>query len=66
MSRTGFRYRHNRLINELITLLPARFKFRALKNMPEDEAIEMIFKYSRLFFFNPKISQFILWQRRIG
>ncbi|MGE5344309.1 MAG: hypothetical protein ACM3SY_22815 [Candidatus Omnitrophota bacterium] len=28
--------------------MPARFKFRYLENMPEDEAIEMIFKYSRL------------------
>lgn len=37
------------LMNELIMMLPARFKFRSLGNMPEDEAIEMVFKYSRFF-----------------
>ena len=37
------------LMNELVMMLPARFKFKSLKNMPEDEAIEMIFKYSRFF-----------------
>ncbi|MGE5340488.1 MAG: hypothetical protein ACM3SY_03310 [Candidatus Omnitrophota bacterium] len=37
------------LMNLLIMLLPARFIYRPLGNMPEDEAIEMIFKYSRFF-----------------
>ena len=37
------------LMNELITMLPARFRFTPLENMPEDEAVEMIFKYSRFF-----------------
>ncbi|MCP5107659.1 MAG: hypothetical protein GY950_30000, partial [bacterium] len=37
------------LMNELITMLPARFKFRSIGNMPPDEAVEMIFKYSRYF-----------------
>lgn len=37
------------LMNLLVMLLPARFKFRPLENMPQDEAIEMIFKYSRHF-----------------
>jgi hypothetical protein len=37
------------LMNELIMMLPARFKFRSLDNMPEDEAVEMVFKYSRFF-----------------
>ncbi|MCP4696642.1 MAG: hypothetical protein GY862_07320, partial [Gammaproteobacteria bacterium] len=34
------------LMNDLITLLPGRFKTHHLQNVPEDEAIEMIFKYS--------------------
>ncbi|MGE5344223.1 MAG: hypothetical protein ACM3SY_22375 [Candidatus Omnitrophota bacterium] len=37
------------LVNLLLMMLPARFKFRYLGNMPEDEAIEMIFKYSLYF-----------------
>ncbi|MCP5101846.1 MAG: hypothetical protein GY950_00620 [bacterium] len=37
------------LMNLLTMLLPARFRFRYLKNMPEDEAVEMVFKYSRFF-----------------
>jgi hypothetical protein len=37
------------LMNELITMLPARFKYKSLKNMPEDEALEMVYKYSRFF-----------------
>ncbi|UCH96216.1 MAG: hypothetical protein JSV88_04990 [Candidatus Aminicenantes bacterium] len=30
-------------------MLPARFKYKSLKNMPEHEAVEMVFKYSRFF-----------------
>ncbi len=37
------------LMNELITLLAARCKFFYLENMPADEALEMVFKYSRFF-----------------
>jgi len=37
------------LMNELKMMLPARFKYKSLKNMPEDEAVEMVFKYSRFF-----------------
>ncbi|MGE5342234.1 MAG: hypothetical protein ACM3SY_12225 [Candidatus Omnitrophota bacterium] len=37
------------LMNMLIMMLPARFKFRYIENMPEDEAIEMVFKYSMFF-----------------
>jgi hypothetical protein len=37
------------LMNLLVMMLPARFKQRQLENMPEDEAIEVIFKYSRFF-----------------
>ncbi len=37
------------LMNELIMMLPARFKFKFLRNLPEDEAFEMIFRYSRFF-----------------
>lgn len=37
------------LMNDLIMQLPARFKFKFLKNMPEDEAIEMISRYSQFF-----------------
>ena len=29
-------------------MLPARFRFRPLEPMPEDEAVEMVFNYSRL------------------
>ncbi len=47
------------LLNELIMQLPARFKFNFLKNLPEDEAIEMISKYSR--FFNIPISEEIVY-----
>ncbi len=34
------------LMSELIQMLPARFKFMPLPKMPQDEAIEMVFKYS--------------------
>ncbi|MCP4155517.1 MAG: hypothetical protein GY757_47780, partial [bacterium] len=37
------------LMNQLIMMLPARFKFKFLQNLPEDEAVEMVFKYSRFF-----------------
>jgi hypothetical protein len=37
------------LMNLLIMMLPARFRFTSLESMPEDESIEMIFKYSRFF-----------------
>ncbi|MCP4154164.1 MAG: hypothetical protein GY757_40940, partial [bacterium] len=37
------------LMSMLLTILPSRFKFKFLHNMPEDEAIEMVFKYSYSF-----------------
>jgi hypothetical protein len=37
------------LMNELNMMLPARFKYEYLENMPEYEAVEMIYKYSRYF-----------------
>jgi len=37
------------LMNELNRMLPARFKYEYLENMPEDEAIEMVYKFSRYF-----------------
>ena len=37
------------LMNELNTMLPNRFKYEYLENMPEDEAVEMVYKYSRFF-----------------
>ncbi len=37
------------LMNELNTMLPARFKYEYLENMPEDEAVEMVYNYSRFF-----------------
>jgi hypothetical protein len=37
------------LMNELDTLLPNRFWYEYLENMPEDEAVEMVYKYSRFF-----------------
>jgi hypothetical protein len=37
------------LMNQLKMMLPARFKYKAFKNMPEDEAVEMVFKYSGFF-----------------
>jgi hypothetical protein len=43
------------LMNELYTLLPNRFWYEYLENMPEDEAIEMVYKYSR--FFNVPITE---------
>jgi hypothetical protein len=37
------------LMDLLKMMLPARFKYKSLKNMPEDEAVEMIYKYSGFF-----------------
>jgi len=37
------------LMNQLVTMLPARFKYNYLENMPEEEAVEMVYKYSRFF-----------------
>jgi hypothetical protein len=37
------------LMNELDTMLPNRFWYEYLENMPENEAVEMIYKYSRFF-----------------
>ncbi|MCP4152518.1 MAG: hypothetical protein GY757_32580 [bacterium] len=37
------------LMSELTMMLPARFKYKYFINMPEDEAVEMVFKYSRFF-----------------
>jgi hypothetical protein len=37
------------LMDELNNMLPARFRNKYLKNMPEDEASELLFKYSRYF-----------------
>ncbi|MCP4151907.1 MAG: hypothetical protein GY757_29465 [bacterium] len=37
------------LMNLLKMMLPARFKYKSLGNMPEEEAVEMVFKYSRVF-----------------
>jgi hypothetical protein len=37
------------LMNELKSLLPTRFYYEFLENMPRDEAVEMIYKFSRYF-----------------
>ena len=37
------------LMNELKSMLPARFFYEYLENMPEDEAVEMVYKFSRFF-----------------
>jgi hypothetical protein len=37
------------LMNELNMMLPARFKYEYLENMSEDEAVEMVYNYSRFF-----------------
>jgi hypothetical protein len=37
------------LMNELDTMLPNRFWYEYLENMPEDEAVEMVYKYSLFF-----------------
>jgi hypothetical protein len=37
------------LMKELSSMLPARFRNKILKTMPENEASEMLYKYSRFF-----------------
>ena len=37
------------LMDLLKMMLPARFKYKSLKNMPENEAMEMIYNYSGFF-----------------
>ncbi|MDQ1354654.1 MAG: hypothetical protein QG657_4963 [Acidobacteriota bacterium] len=37
------------LMGELNSMLPNRFKYEYLENMPEDEALELLYKYSRFF-----------------
>ena len=37
------------LMNELNMMLPSRFRYKAIKNMPENEASEMVYKFSRFF-----------------
>jgi len=37
------------LMKELSSMLPARFRNTFIKNMPEDEASELLYKYSRFF-----------------
>jgi hypothetical protein len=37
------------LMKELNSMLPSRFRYKFLKNMPGNEAIEMLYKYSRFF-----------------
>ena len=43
------------LMNLLQMMLPARFKYKPLKNMPKDEAVEMVYKYSQ--FFNVPVTE---------
>jgi hypothetical protein len=37
------------LMNLLSMMLPARFRYYPIENMPHDEAVEMVYKYSRFF-----------------
>jgi hypothetical protein len=37
------------LMKELSSMLPARFRYKFIKNMPEDEASELLYNYSRVF-----------------
>ena len=37
------------LMKQLKSMLPSRFNYEFLENMPENEAVEMIYKYSRYF-----------------
>ncbi|MCP5049429.1 MAG: hypothetical protein GY940_19825 [bacterium] len=37
------------LMNELMTMLPTRFWYEYLENMPEKEAVEMVYKFSHFF-----------------
>ncbi len=43
------------LMHDLSMMLPARFRFKFFKNMPADEAAEMVFKYSG--FFNVPVTE---------
>jgi len=43
------------LMKELSSMLPARFRNKFLKNMPENEASELLYKYSR--FFNVPVTE---------
>ena len=43
------------LMNLLMELLPSRFRYYFIANMPEEEAIEMVYKYSR--FFNVPVTE---------
>ncbi|MCU0290343.1 MAG: hypothetical protein MUF15_28685 [Acidobacteria bacterium] len=36
-------------MKELNSMLPSRFWYKFLKSMPENESIEMLYKYSRYF-----------------
>jgi hypothetical protein len=37
------------LMNQLKSMLPTRFYYEYLENMPQDEAVEMVYKFSRYF-----------------
>jgi hypothetical protein len=37
------------LMNQLKSMLPTRFYYEYLENMPENEAVEMVYKFSRYF-----------------
>ncbi len=43
------------LMNLLSMMLPARFRYYPLENMPQDEAVELVYKYSR--FFNTPVTE---------
>ncbi|MCX6584890.1 MAG: hypothetical protein NT166_32355 [Candidatus Aminicenantes bacterium] len=43
------------LMNMLMKLLPSRFRYYPLENMPQDEAFEMVYKYSQ--FFNVPVTE---------
>jgi hypothetical protein len=47
------------LMKELSSMLPARFRNKYLKNMPENEASELLYKYSR--FFNVPVTEEIAY-----
>ncbi len=47
------------LMSELNAMLPARFVYNYCENMPEDEAAEMVFKYSE--FFNVPVTEEIAY-----
>ena len=37
------------LMEELTNMLPSRFRYEFLENMPQDEAVEMVYKYAQYF-----------------